>query len=161
MVTDATWHHFVNVNLVGHIGEPVGTPKSRGFLFSAQGQAHLEEIKAYYRNIAVWISRPANIVCMNRRLIWWLVWDARVMEATLTTVDIRLRTSTVHILWQIGKHARDALGRYAGQCQSNSLLDWVLQPVASIKLKLALDPCVPRSDRELAEMARLISWSDL
>ena len=95
VVTDATWHHFVNINLVGDESEPVGDPKRLGFLFSAQGQAHLEEIKAYYRNIAVWISRPANIVCMNRRLIWWLLWNERVLEATLTTPDIRLRTTPI------------------------------------------------------------------
>jgi hypothetical protein len=160
VVTDATWHHFVNVNLVGDTTEPIGSPKRFGFLYSTQGQAHLEEIKAYYRNIAVWLSRPANIVCMNRRFLWWLVWNARVMEATLTTVDIRLRTTPAHIMWQIGKHARDVLGRYAGQCRVSSLADWLLQPVVSMKLRLALDPWAPHSEKEVAEMARQVPWSN-
>ena len=73
VVTDATWHHFVNINLVGDIGEPEGTVKSLGFLASASGQAHFEEIKTYYRNIATWLARPENISCMNSRLVIKLV----------------------------------------------------------------------------------------
>lgn len=160
VVTDATWHHFVNINLVGSAFLPIGNPKRHGFLFSPQGQAHLEEIKSYYRNVAVWISRPANIRCMNRRLIWWLVWDARVMEATLTTVDIKLKAAPVHILWQIGKHARDVLGNYAGRCQSTKLADWILEPVLTKKLQLALDPWTQRSEKELAEIGRQVPWSN-
>ena len=37
---------------------------------------------------------------------------------------------------------------------------WVLEPVASAKLKLSLDPWVPHSDKELAEAFRQIPWSD-
>jgi len=161
VVTDATWHHFVNVNLVGDLGMPVGDPKHFGFLASAQGQAHFEEIKAYYRNIAIWISPPSLIACMNRRLVWWLVWNERVMEATLTTPNIRLKLMPISVIWQIGKHARDVLGRYAGRCQSNSLVYWLLEAVAVAKLRKSLDPWSPVDDKERAELADQLPWSDL
>ena len=51
---DATWHHFININLTGAIGAP--PPKDMGFLASVQGQQHLEDIKAYFRNIALWLA---------------------------------------------------------------------------------------------------------
>lgn len=128
VVTDATWHHFVNVNLVGNTSAAPGSVKSVGFLASTQGQAHFEEIKAYYRNLAVWLARPERIQCMNTRLSWGLVWSDRVMEAVLTTMDLKLSEINLHTLWHIGQHARDVLGRYAGRCQSVKLvLDLVLE----------------------------------
>ena len=116
VATDATWHHFVNVNLVGVAGLPDTNPKGLGFLASAAGQAHFEEIKAYYRNIAVWLSPPERIACMNARLSWGLVWSERVMEAVLSTTRIKLAGTQPHVLRLIGSHARDVLGHTAGQC---------------------------------------------
>ena len=140
VVTDATWHHFVNINLVGVTTLPVTNPKRFGFLYSAAGQAHFEQIKAYFRNIAVWLAPPPRIRCMNTRLSWNLVWSDRVMEAVLTTTDIRLAETSPFVFSIIGKHARDALGRYASQCQTVRLiLDLVLQR-AIPKLIPEIDP---------------------
>jgi hypothetical protein len=58
VVTDATWHHFVNINLVGDLGAGPLDPKRLGFLHSAAGQADLEEVRAYFRNLAVWLAPP-------------------------------------------------------------------------------------------------------
>jgi len=121
VVTDATWHHFVNVNLIGlfnDAGLPAGHVWRNGFLSSAAGQTHFENVKAYYRNLAVWLAPPERIRCMNSRLYWTLLWDERVMEAVLTTTDIKLASTQSHVLQLIGRHARDVLGRYAGRCQS-------------------------------------------
>lgn len=131
VVTDATWHHFVNINLVGDIGEPVGSVKSLGFLASASGQAHLEEIKTYFRNLATWMARPENISCMNSRLVLKLVKADRVLEAVLTTVDLKLQQIHPSTIWLIGRHARDVIGRFAGQCQT---------------VRLALDLVFPEFD---------------
>ncbi|HUF86246.1 MAG TPA: hypothetical protein VMM59_02590, partial [Thermohalobaculum sp.] len=147
VVTDATWHHFVNINLVGDPFSSPMDPKSQGFLYSAAGQAHLEEIKYYYRNIAVWLAPPERIRCMNTRIAWRLVWSERVMEAVLSTTDIRLTRVRPHILWLIGKHARDVLGRYAGQCQSVRLiLDLIVKPTIP-ELIPEIDPWLPEPPR--------------
>ncbi len=138
VVTDATWHHFVNINLVGDAGAT--PPKTLGFLASPAGQAHLEDVKTYYRNIAVWIARPENITCMNRRWIWWLLRNERVMEATLTTVDVRLKDLSPRLIWEVGKHARDVLGKFAGQCQSRRLALDLLVVYTKLDLKDLLDP---------------------
>ncbi|WP_062357915.1 hypothetical protein [Pseudoxanthomonas mexicana] len=120
VVADATWHHFVNVNLVGLFNDSGLAPGHvwrNGFLSSASGQTHFEEIKSYYRNLAVWLSRPERIRCMNSRLYWTLLWDERVMEAVLTTTDIPLAKLDLGSIRLIGQHARDVLGRFAGRCQ--------------------------------------------
>lgn len=159
VVTDATWHHFVNINLTGDPGAPVLDPKRLGFLASPAGQAHFEAIKAYYRNLAVWLARPERIACMNTRLVWWLVWNERVMEAVLSTTDVKLATLEVGVLALIGKHARDVLGQFAGQCQSVRLIfDLVLQR-AIPKLIPEIDPWLPEPER-LAKKFDGVQWFD-
>lgn len=158
VVTDATWHHFVNVNLVGDQGVTAGQPKRVGFLATPTGQAHLEEIKTYYRNIAIWISRASNIVCMNRRHIWWLVWDERVMEATLTNPALPLGKLGAAELIAVGQHARDALGKYASQCQSLRVILWLLELQDKGRLRGLLDVWSPVSERADGEMAGQFDW---
>lgn len=137
VVTDATWHHFVNVNLVGADFLPPADPKSLGFLASAAGQAHFENIKAYFRNIATWISRSDNIACMRRRLQWWLVWDGRVLEAVLTHDRVALKEARFELLRDIGRHARDALGFYASRCQG---------------IQFVLDGLIPHLPKDLVDL---------
>jgi hypothetical protein len=142
VVTDATWHHFVNVNLVGEVAEPETSVKGRGFLASPAGEAHFEEIKAYYRNIAVWISPVAAHRCFRSRLFWGLLYHHRVMEAVLTTPNITLERTNVRLLWEIGTHARDALGKAASQCQSLRFMLDLLWPEIP-ELIPEIDPWAP------------------
>jgi hypothetical protein len=158
VVTDATWHHFVNVNLVGDSTMPPGDPKRFGFLVSPAGQVHLNNIKSYYRNIAVWISRPSNLSCMRNRLLWELIWHHRVLEAVMTRPDISIARADVGLLYEIGKHARDVLGRYAGQCQSRRLAIDILTPFLAVDLVIRLDPWWEMEEKELA--ADLVPWYD-
>lgn len=158
VVTDATWHHFVNINLTGDSGALPG-PKRLGFLASPQGQAHLEQIKAYYRNLAVWLAPPERIRCMNTRLCWSLVWRDRVMEAVLSTADVKLSALDPGTLLLIGRHARDVLGRFAGQCQAVRLvLDLVLER-AIPKLIPEIDPWLPEPER-LMKRFDGVQWFD-
>lgn len=159
VATDATWHHFVNINLVGDTGVPATNPKRFGFLASTQGQAHFEEVKAYFRNLAVWLARPERISCMNTRLIWTLLWDDRVMEAVLTTSDVRLTRIDLRTIGIIGRHARDVLGRFAGRCQSVRLaLDLVLRE-ALPRLIPEIDPWIPEREGARAPFDD-VGWFD-
>jgi hypothetical protein len=135
VVCDATWHHFVNVNLIGILeggifddfGRPGEDPtKHNGFLSSAAGLAALDKIKNYYTNIGVWISPPERHNCFNRFIWWQLVYADRIMEAALTSPDIALERIPAETLMYIGTHARDAFGRRASQCQTLEwLIDWI------------------------------------
>jgi hypothetical protein len=149
VVTDATWHHFVNINLVGVAGssDPV---KAHGFLATTQGQAYLEDIKAYYRNIAIWIAPARYRTCMRRHITWYLLWDHRLLEAVTAGAPVRLELADITSLLAAGRHARDALGKFAGQCQSEQwILDW-FRPLLPRRIWEVLYPWpVPRIEKKL------------
>jgi hypothetical protein len=73
VVVDATWHHFININLIGDrsLGAPdPAIPKTMGFLHTPAGVAHYEKIKAYFRNIADWLTPRSRRSCLIKRHIW-------------------------------------------------------------------------------------------
>jgi hypothetical protein len=139
VVTDATWHHFVNINLVGDKSLSDVDPKYWGFTATTAGRAHLAKIRTYYRNIATWLARPKQIRCIQRRLLWALLWDGRVMEAVMTRADLPLERLDAKILLDIGRHARDVLGQLVGACAAVTL---ILDEITSH---------VPREWRELID----------
>ncbi|WP_153009766.1 hypothetical protein [Mastigocoleus testarum] len=58
VVTDATWHHFVNVNILGDL--PNLPPGRQGLT-----GRNLDDIKQYYRNIVTWLM-PKNVRMCSR-----------------------------------------------------------------------------------------------
>ena len=132
VVCDSTWHHFVNVNLIGILEgggfDDFATPgthpsKHIGFLASPEGRAALAKIREYYVNVGVWIATPDQHSCMRFRSWWDVIWHDRVVEAALTNPSQRWDSLSLHGLLHIGIHARDVLGRAAGPCQT---LEWIL-----------------------------------
>ncbi len=145
VVTDSTWHHFVNVNLIGILEGGIfddfprysggtlvsGTPgtnpvKHDGFLGSPTGRAVLDRIKQYYVNVGVWISPPERQRCFNERIWWDVIWGDRIVEATLVDPHVPLHRLPLHALFPIGVHARDVVGQAFGACQTvHWLIDWL------------------------------------
>lgn len=160
VATDSTWHHFVNVNLIGNTGYPPGHPLRAGFLWSAAGQAHLDNVKAYFRNLAQWLARPSNISCMRSRILWWLVYNDRVLEAVLTTRKVRLADLHVQTLWLIGQHARDVLGRYASRCQSRRIIIDIVNVDFARKIP-GFDPWDGPKPEEEERLSDGVPWLDL
>jgi hypothetical protein len=157
VVTDATWHHFVNINLVGSAG--AAPPKNQGFLASAAGQSHLAQVLRYFRNIATWISPADAIRCMNRRLLWDLVWNHRVVEAVATADRVNLAEAHPALLWHIGKQARDVLGRRTSTCQTTRLVLDLVWAEALPKRFPEIDPWLPREPRRRPE-PDAVPWFD-
>lgn len=166
VVCDSTWHHFVNVNLIGVLegggfdefsvaGEHAS--KHDGFLSSASGLAALGKIKNYYTNIGVWMSPPPKHACFHRLAWWEVIFSDRLIEATLTSPDIALERIPASTLMHIGIHARDVFARRAGQCQTLEwLIDWLRpfievvwldpwDPIARVQLE-KVDPPLPAVD---------------
>jgi hypothetical protein len=117
VLVDATWHHFFNINLVGDAGSP-DPAKQIGFLATPAGMAAYEEIKSYYRNIAVWLARPQRHVCMRWRALWYCRWHHRVlMDLRPPYLERGIKELDLPELIRVGELARDVLGRLASQCQ--------------------------------------------
>jgi hypothetical protein len=150
VVTDATWHHFVNVNLSGVPEYPANDPKRYGLLATPAGQAAYEDIKAYFRNLAIWLARPERIQCMNAHFIWRLIMVDHVVESVMTAATIGIERASPYVLFGVGRHARDVLGRYSSRCQSLRLiLDLVAE---NVRIFPDIDPWRPRPPREREEL---------
>jgi hypothetical protein len=147
VVCDATWHHFINVNLIGLVEgggfddlTPANSPtKHDGFLSTPSGQAVLAKIKEYFVNIGVWIAPPARHKCFHNRLWWDVIYHDRLMEAALVNPDVALTKIPFDVLHHIGSSARDVIGRIAGQCRS---LEFIFDVVRTILPELVeiVDP---------------------
>lgn len=132
VVTDATWHHFINVNLIGEINDSQqdnnrGTTehpsKLEGFLYSTSGEQYLAQIKEYYINIALWIARKNNQICINAGGLWKLLFQHRVLETSMDHPSLALERISPALLYSIGTHARDVLGKLAGQCRKIQIIN--------------------------------------
>jgi hypothetical protein len=156
VVCDATWHHFVNVNLIGVVeGGPFDEfdtnpgesfTKHDGFLSTPGGIAALTKIKEYFVNVGVWMAPPERIACFNSRFWLDLVYTDRIMEATLLSPDQRFEAIRPEIFRFIGIHARDVLGRKASPCQTVEwVLDWLKLVWAEVIIDI--DPWLPLPPR--------------
>ena len=174
VVCDSTWHHFVNVNLIGILeggdfddfpGAPGGgTPgthasKHVGFLYSPAGQAALSKIREYFVNIGVWLAPPERHACFNNRFWFDIVWAERVVEAALTWPGQAIDELSVADLFHVGIHARDVIGRRAGVCQSLGFRLMVLDMV-DLDLRPHIDPWWPWPRRQVDGDPPL-PWTDL
>lgn len=151
---DATWHHFFNVNLVGDPTVPNDPVKSVGFAASAEGRAAYEEIKSYYRNIAVWLARPATQEAMWWRAVWEARWHHRVaMDLRPALVGSPEDLDLAELL-RIGADVREVLAATVTRADT---LQWAgrygvgaVDPALWEAVRPHLDPWRPRDAAEQA-----------
>ncbi len=120
VVCDATWHHFVNINLNGSGGGVDANGQPRLGLYSG-GVATAEylKIQRYFLNTTRWLAPK------NRRYCW------PFLVAAVTRFDFELAELQLPIphpcpwdpLLAIGKVAEDALRRHWGPGAANEILD--------------------------------------
>jgi hypothetical protein len=109
VAVDSTWDHFFDINL---IGDPVAPfPKTQGFNASPSGMKALDDIRAYYRNLATWLARPG---ALNRVFIG-AAWYALRAQPLAMIVQAR-RPYTHADLMEIGALALKTIYRIAPPC---------------------------------------------
>lgn len=120
VVVDSTWHHWMDVNLIGRprTGDPIDPvpdddPKAFGFEYTPQGREAYGRIKEYFLNVAKWLAAPAKQNCMFKRATWGIVIRYPLAEQLNPKLP----------LWELGSYARDAIGRRASLC---TLYSWIL-----------------------------------
>ncbi|TAE90263.1 MAG: hypothetical protein EAY81_00990 [Bacteroidetes bacterium] len=97
IVVDSTWHHFVNINLIGS-GEGVG--------FSDH---HFDIIQQYYMNIANWMLRKSTLNCAKGWIFINLLKDSQIIEANLNNPNQPLKEIKINDLHSIGILAKEIL----------------------------------------------------
>jgi hypothetical protein len=110
VVVDATWHHWFNINLLGFIAATDPTDPA----FDPAVVPEWEEIKAYYRNVAAWLAPVSKQRCL-RNGGWLIALKSNEVRMALRQSSDPVTSTTYY--WQLGVFARDALGRFASQCQ--------------------------------------------
>lgn len=135
VVVDATWHHWFNINLVGLLAatDPAGPSYDPAVV------PKWNEIKAYYHNVAAWLSPKPLQRCLRNG--GWL-FITRSYDILMTRRDLAEVPDRLQYFWQLGVFARDALGRRAGRCQRTR---WWLDLADLVKLPLVADVWGPRS----------------
>lgn len=160
VLVDATWHHWFNINLVGFLAAT--DPASPSFDPAVVPQ--WEEIKAYFRNVGVWLARPGMQSCLRNG--GWLL-ASRYYDILITYRPLDRVRDHLEYYWQVGVFARDALGRLASQCQSYiwriDILEWVefipFDPWEQLRPEKVLDP-PPWLELEQLELVALGSAID-
>jgi hypothetical protein len=70
VVVESTFHHFMDINLIGDPKASAGDPKELGFRASEEGRAVLANIEAYYDNVVQWLLPPQP---MKGQWVHWVV----------------------------------------------------------------------------------------
>jgi len=105
IVVDATWHHFVNINLNGVGSNGSDIPGQQSGLTTADFQV----IRQYYMNISLWMSRRRSWWCW-RRFIWIeLLRDSQLIEASLNNPIEKVDNIPLPDLNSIGSLAEEIL----------------------------------------------------
>jgi hypothetical protein len=140
VVVDSTFHHFVNINVTGVKKEfsdepdPVNVVKSQGFLASPQGQAHYENIKAYWRNIAKWLCRRQTIV----GIAWKSLRDAAFDPRLKQTIPFgNAEKASISYLRRYGASAWSLLTEQSSPC---SVISWIFDIAIPDPLSILLSP---------------------
>lgn len=145
VIVDSTWHHWMDVNLIGRprSGDPIDPvsdtdPKAFGFKHTPAGEAAYARIKDYFLNVAKWLGAPAKQNCMFKRATWGFVIRYPLAELVSPALPI----------WQLGGFARDAIGRHASQC---TLYSWILPHFPEWRELLPLElKAIPDAPLDLA-----------
>jgi hypothetical protein len=119
VVVDSTFHHFFNINLNGTGSNVTNDPiKNQGFNASPAGQAEYEQIKAYFRNIALYLAPRAKQECMLNTALWIARWETQMRFVLQSVRSERLGWSELLL---IGRYVREVLERNASRCTT---VDW-------------------------------------
>ena len=100
IVADSTWHHYLNVNLVG---------------FPAGGTV-LSQLAQYYANLAVWLAPLSKRQEMSRWQLWQVLHNGSVVMASGNPIAT------------IGRVASGVLRRDQGPCVITSIVDTLQLP---------------------------------
>lgn len=140
VVVQSTWHHFVNINLTG-----LGTPGRIG-LQSAPGvpTADLQDVKAYYRNIARWLDPGGR--CRYIRLPLFARYSWPLIEELPAPLPDPPPLDELRRLGQVARKALvDAVGTVEATETATHLLQ-LLPEQAARALEPFVDPFRPREN---------------
>lgn len=155
VVCDATWHHFFNINLVGFEASRARVRAGTATAEDIRSDADYVNIRAYFRNIAYWLSRRTDQACMRTKGFHLFVHD---FDFRMTYKPAKFVTDRLAYYHFIGELAKDSLNQYAPQCQWTEWIDWVIRDLP-IYRKFVDPDFDPGEVRE--KLPDLFKWVDV
>ena len=134
VVTDATWHHFVNMNVWGFPGFPGSISDST----SVYGK-----VTDYWRNIAKWLSPPGKRRCVRRAALWYTAWNDLLVETIGDGNIIHVEKAPIKIIHELGHLTRLVIARDFGPCDELLFTLPLPERVVIPELAWPFDPWVP------------------
>lgn len=151
VVTDATWHHFLNLNLAGNT-----TTSGTGFA-SPAGLTHLEAFREYYRNIFIWLTPRDLWMQAIAEGLWISIWENRMLEAVTPGGPISLNTVDPSRILTIGRHSRQVVAAFIGQRHTT---DWLIEILERFAPADIVDLVRPWPAHPGAPLPELPCWFD-
>jgi hypothetical protein len=148
VVVDATWHHFININLTG-ASNGSDAEKDLGFLYAATLPAgdpervrierDYAQIRAYFQNIGMWIAPAPKQQCTSR---WALRYVARSYPLIEELATAHLRPLKFDDYVAIGAAGFEALRTFTRPCGAlRIVIDYLPPPLR--RWPIPIDPWEP------------------
>jgi hypothetical protein len=115
VAVDATWHHFININVIGKIPHDPNDIKGQGFNASDKGKKVYNDIKTYWRNIGVWLAPKKIQKSILATALWGIRWSYPLVEE-LSSRTVQEGLSREGILY-LGRVARYSLNNISSEEQ--------------------------------------------
>ncbi|AFZ24243.1 hypothetical protein Cylst_1998 [Cylindrospermum stagnale PCC 7417] len=115
VAVDATWHHFVNINIIG-------------FNASDKDKKVYNDIKTYWRNIGVWLAPKKIQKSILATALWGIRWSYPLVEE-LSPRTVEKGLSREGILY-LGHVARYSLNNISSEEQ---VLQWLIPYLTEIE----------------------------
>ena len=96
VVCDSTWHHWLSINLHG---------------IAQANNTDYQKMRAYYRNIALWLATPEQRRAMSLAAVWGVL-----------TLSGPMAFSGRYSPWDLGERALTLLARWFAPCWINELV---------------------------------------
>lgn len=134
VAVDSTWHHFVNINVIGEW--PHNDPKSKkhqGFNYSDNGNSDkgkkvYQDIKTYWRNLGVWLAPKKIQKSILATALWRIRWSQPLAEE-LSSRTVQKGLSREGILY-LGRVARYSLNNISSEEQ---VIQWIVPYLTEIE----------------------------
>ncbi len=133
VVVDSTFHHFVNINLIGVKEAPASyvpsdDSKKVGFQYSAEGREVFEKIKTYYRNIALYLMTDEQLQSTFYRILWRARFDSQLKMLTPNRHKLSIRNYDHWMFY--GKSVLETLQRQLTTCMALHVTISAIDPLA-------------------------------
>jgi hypothetical protein len=127
VAVDATWHHFININVIGKTPHNQNDTKHQGFN-TEQGKKVYNDIKTYWRNIGVWLAPKKIQKSILATALWAIRWSYPLVEE-LSSRTVQEGLSREGILY-LGRVARYSLNNISSEEQ---VIQWLIPYLTEIQ----------------------------